>query len=221
MNNETFYDTLDTLLGIRGVGQTSIAANSVRWNNTAMLVVGNYTMKTAISHAHHIPSDRILTIADVGKLRGMRKPLVWDTTAVVQILQMASKTEAELRALKKEVAVNIIMKEKTAALTEAVDDLLDEDGYPTEYTLNKIRTWSPADGWNELMEFIKPMWTYMFETEYMSGGKTEYTLATGGWSGNEDIVSALHRNYMFWGLCWNESLRGGQYVFVVDNNYPT
>jgi hypothetical protein len=135
--------------------------------------------------------------------------------------------EEELQSLKKEFAVDIIMKEKALALAQEADeedaDLLDEQGYPTEYVLNTIRNWPYQDGWNELMEFVFDVWKYPthFDVRTVHGSATRYELTTGGWSGNEDIISAMQGNFLFWSLCWEESNRGGKYTFVVNRNYPT
>ena len=42
-------------------------------------------------------------------------------------------------------------------------------------------------------------------------------LATGGWSGNEAILSALGKNHMTWLLTWRLSSSGGIHIF----EYPT
>ena len=40
---------------------------------------------------------------------------------------------------------------------------------------------------------------------------------TGGWSGNEDVISALERNSLFFALYWKKSEVGGHYFFRI---YP-
>ena len=42
-----------------------------------------------------------------------------------------------------------------------------------------------------------------------------YHVSTGGWSGNEEILSSLQNNSMFWLMCWMQSKRGGHYQFKV------
>lgn len=39
------------------------------------------------------------------------------------------------------------------------------------------------------------------------------TFITGGWSPNEDVIEAMHRNTILWMLCWESSHRGGKFVF--------
>lgn len=37
--------------------------------------------------------------------------------------------------------------------------------------------------------------------------------STGGWSGNESIIGAMQKNRMVWNFLWEQSRRGGHYVF--------
>lgn len=43
----------------------------------------------------------------------------------------------------------------------------------------------------------------------------EFRFITGGWSGNEDILDALGKNFVFWSQCWKSSHRGGKFVFEL------
>lgn len=94
----------------------------------------------------------------------------------------------------------------------------DADGYPTEETLMAIRAW-PKD-WQALLEYVQEAWqyddriTYSESTEEFHPGFFWY-LSTGGWSGNEDIISALQANTLFWVSCWWSSRRGGHFEFIV------
>ena len=65
----------------------------------------------------------------------------------------------------------------------------------------------------ELLDFVEPLWNYpdRFVRHYHS-----MYLSTGGWSGNEDIVDALHHNFIFWSMYWYKSQRGGHYWFKTD-----
>ena len=90
-------------------------------------------------------------------------------------------------------------------------NMLDRDGYPTEEALNTIKTWNRGD--RQLFEYIQDLW-WPGEWGFTVDGD-EYRLATGGWSGNEDIIGAMQDNFMFWMRCWMESHRGGLYVFRV------
>jgi hypothetical protein len=98
--------------------------------------------------------------------------------------------------------------------------LVDDDGYPTEEMLDKIRNW--YYNFNELMQFIEPHWQYGDigywwgeELELFEGKVMQYKISTAGWSGNEDIIRALQENHIFWSLCWVQSKRGGHYIFEV------
>ena len=104
--------------------------------------------------------------------------------------------------------------------------MFDADGYPTDTFLDSIKAFdikSYADC-VKLFEIIKPFWKYAdvgYWTE--SNGRLEdsnkpgmtYAISTGGWSGNESIISALESNRVFYALCWYSSRRGGHYVFEV------
>lgn len=110
-------------------------------------------------------------------------------------------------------------------------EYLDEDGYPTEAALEKIEQWDYKDGWTELLEFVCSLWLYS-DFGYWDKEKNVttidlpnytvvadvYSMSTGGWSGNETIIGALRKNWMFWNFCWEQSKRGGHYIFHVKNN---
>ncbi|TNC79256.1 MAG: hypothetical protein C9356_20200 [Oleiphilus sp.] len=86
---------------------------------------------------------------------------------------------------------------------------LDDNGYPLESALEKIRVW-PVEDLKGLISYLESLW-------YQGWGFTHHgnrlLLATGGWSGNEDIVGALQGNHLFWSLCWVSSRRGGYFEF--------
>jgi hypothetical protein len=84
--------------------------------------------------------------------------------------------------------------------------------YPTEDELKKIEVW-PND-YPILMEFIHYRWEYANCGYWRKTGK-KYWLSTGGRPGNEDIIQAMEKNFMFWNLCWVQSRRGGHYIFEV------
>ena len=92
-------------------------------------------------------------------------------------------------------------------------EYLDGDGYPTEAAIEKIENWSWQD-WCGLMEFVEMLWYWPDDFQGSREART-YTLATGGWSGNEDLVGALQRNLAFWGACWLSSHRGGRHCFAI------
>lgn len=85
--------------------------------------------------------------------------------------------------------------------------------YPTEGELEKIETWQVDNlkAYHELMDFINSIW---WSPDFgWRRFENTYTLATGGWSGNEDIIGALRHNQIFWMMYWKSSERGGKYVF--------
>lgn len=98
----------------------------------------------------------------------------------------------------------------------------DKDGYPTEEELNQIRDWSIED-FSGMMRFIKELWAYTDwgwhesnEADWLRKERVNrvYRISTAGWSGNEDIISAMQENTMVWFLNWWQSRRGGHYVFI-------
>lgn len=98
----------------------------------------------------------------------------------------------------------------------------DEEGYPTEETLSKIKAWDFNDFFG-LVAFIKENWNYndaykeRFEFNELFD-RHEYILdiSTFGWSGNEDIIKALQENELIWLVSWYSSQRGGHYTFRIN-----
>jgi len=84
-------------------------------------------------------------------------------------------------------------------------------GYPAEECLGAIETWAfnerPLE---EFLTYIKAMWIYPDRWEQT---EEKLTLSTGGWSGNESLITAMENNRVFWMMCWEESRRGGHYIF--------
>ena len=92
------------------------------------------------------------------------------------------------------------------------DEMLDDDGYPTEEALKRIAEWPHTD-WSGLLEFTQPLWNY--PDRWWTVGDVLH-LSTGGWSGNEDIIRAMQKNRIFWSMCWLSSRRGGWYEFDLS-----
>lgn len=87
----------------------------------------------------------------------------------------------------------------------------DQRGYPTEEELETIRNWDHND-LTGMMEYIRDIWwssSWGFH-EHQEG---VYTLDTGGWSGNEEIIGAMRSNHVWWMMFWAEHRRGGHYTF--------
>lgn len=90
-----------------------------------------------------------------------------------------------------------------------------EGGYPTDAALERIRTW-PCEDWRGLLEHIRPYWED--DPGYGSWRRTRrrLRLATGGWSGNEDIIGALDRS-CFGIIAWESTHRGGLHVYDLEH----
>ena len=93
-------------------------------------------------------------------------------------------------------------------------ETMSTDPYPTDEELRTIIDWDWQRGWKPLMEYVKTLW---WAPGWGWGEKgNRYWLSTWGWSGNEDLIGALERNYMFWSLCWKASKTGGHYRFTLS-----
>lgn len=100
--------------------------------------------------------------------------------------------------------------------------------YPTEEELRAIEEWDfiANPGFSSYMQFIRSIWWSPKWSWHEEDDKDDlfdrsvyiYNISTGGWSGNEDIIEAMHKNFLFWSLCWVQSRRGGHYIFHVDNS---
>ena len=85
------------------------------------------------------------------------------------------------------------------------------DEYPREEELKTITEW-PSD-WPALMAYVKHLW---WAADWGWTQKEErYNISTGGWSGNESLISAMAQNFVFWAACWENHRRGGHYTFIV------
>lgn len=90
--------------------------------------------------------------------------------------------------------------------------------YPSESILDDIKAWSP-NGFKLQCEELKSLFFEYgrFSSEVISDeeGKKQIHvyIATGGWSGNEEIIGALQSNFLWWSMNWQSSMRGGAYTF--------
>lgn len=82
----------------------------------------------------------------------------------------------------------------------------DADGYPTNETENAISLWDDKDaaGW---IDYIREAWNHHYGRIWEEDGMVKF--ATGGWSGNESVITAMRENYVLWSLLWESSHRGG------------
>ena len=85
--------------------------------------------------------------------------------------------------------------------------------YPSEPELKHIREYQhELFDYVPLMEYIGAIWEYADMGYFQRRGRS-FHIHTGGWSGNEDIISAMRGNPIFWATCWHSSKRGGHYRF--------
>lgn len=91
-----------------------------------------------------------------------------------------------------------------------MEDSLDEDGYPTQETLDKISSWKVSE-FTSWIEFVKSLWHPLYGCVEMEKGTVR--LSTGGWSGNEDIIKAMQLNFM-WDFSWLSSYRGEDHILM-------
>jgi hypothetical protein len=92
---------------------------------------------------------------------------------------------------------------------------MDADGYPTDEELQRIRDWPFADI-DQVFAYVKSLWHWGVPPEWERDGVLY--LATGGWSGNEDIINAMMNNIAI-ASRWICSARGGAHEFELTNGY--
>ncbi|RPI55550.1 MAG: hypothetical protein EHM49_01770 [Deltaproteobacteria bacterium] len=101
---------------------------------------------------------------------------------------------------------------------------MNRDGYPTDDELERIEKWDCLEeSVMDLLDYIKSLWNWPDWGFVKRNGRTQgfrkkcikFELHTGGWSGNESIIYALQKNFMFWSFYWVTSHRGGHYYFEI------
>lgn len=98
----------------------------------------------------------------------------------------------------------------------------DQDGYPTDDEIEKIKKWNGIKDPFGLIDFLEHIWNWPdfgiekeeTKTEFFDRPCLKLILHTGGWSGNEEIIDALQNNF-FWPIFWVNSHRGGHYEFEI------
>lgn len=100
----------------------------------------------------------------------------------------------------------------------------DRDGYPTDEELDRIKSW-PIEGDHSLwFDFIRSCWWAAYWGWHEEDAVDDlfdkpvhrYSISTGGWSGNENIIDAMRGNEnMLWAFTWVQSRRGGHYIFQI------
>lgn len=90
--------------------------------------------------------------------------------------------------------------------------------YPDEQVLEHMRNYDLLRGdMGQFLELIRENW-WSADWGYKLTGKRvlRLELHTGGWSGNEEVISALQRNFIFWAMCWRKTEAGGHYYFRIE-----
>ncbi len=90
--------------------------------------------------------------------------------------------------------------------------------YPSEEDLYKIRHWDFKDvrGLFDFIEQNEGMHQYgSFTRTILPDGRERIRIATGGWSGNEDMMNMLEQNFIIFGSYWQLSARGGLEVYII------
>ncbi|QOT19622.1 hypothetical protein [Paenarthrobacter sp. YJN-5] len=95
------------------------------------------------------------------------------------------------------------------------DELIDDDGYPTDEALNHLRTFNGTA--EEMVAYVRSLMhngRSMLEDYTNDYGRPEkrLTLITGGWSGCESVIGTLSET-MFHLMFWESSHRGGKHTF--------
>jgi len=98
---------------------------------------------------------------------------------------------------------------------------MDADRHREAHHLDRIRSW-PDDDHVGLMEYVEPLWRsgewgWKLQRNPFTGRVVSrtYQISTGGFPGNEAIVSALEANRSFWEQCMASYHHGGLYEFNV------
>ena len=101
---------------------------------------------------------------------------------------------------------------------EASEELIDGDGYPTDQALDRIGTFTGSA--EEMADYVQSLMhnggskLEDFVDDVQRPGK-RLTLVTGGWSGCESVISALHGT-MFHLMFWESSFRGGKHTYTFS-----
>ena len=92
--------------------------------------------------------------------------------------------------------------------------------YPTEDEVLHVKNWvfTKENSYEKFMQFVKSIGQYWPHESFgwKQRGRT-YWVSTGGWSGNEEIIDAMQENFMFWAVCWEQSNKGGHFIFKLPN----
>lgn len=90
------------------------------------------------------------------------------------------------------------------------------EDYPTTKELAAIKSYDILQGIEGLLDLVEPHFAEYGNYEHNKG---TFILATGGWSGCEEVIGALLDNVVFWTTCWEQSKRGGWYKFRIPKEF--
>ena len=88
-------------------------------------------------------------------------------------------------------------------------------GYPTSEELQTLTLW-PASDFLGPLEYMLDRWRW---EDHISNTDDTYFVHTGGWSGHEEMLDALEKNFGWWKKHWYSIMRGGLYVFKKQANF--
>lgn len=104
----------------------------------------------------------------------------------------------------------------------AGDEWVDQDGYPTEAALDRLRSWPVSDKAG-CFTFLHAIW-WAADWGWSERQLARYRvlhISTGGWSGNESALTALEGNAGMWQATYVRHRRGGHYLFKVRHETNT
>ena len=92
--------------------------------------------------------------------------------------------------------------------------------YPTDEEVAQVKQWefTTPESFVEFMAFVKSIGNYWPTDSFgwQQDGR-KFSVSTGGWSGNEEILGAMQENWTFWAVCWKKHERGGHYEFELPD----
>ncbi|TXH10711.1 MAG: hypothetical protein E6R04_04430 [Spirochaetes bacterium] len=91
------------------------------------------------------------------------------------------------------------------------------DGYPTVEGIAAVQNFSGTP--HGFVELLREVWSHedLVSVHDTDGGVMEIRCVTVGWSGNEELISAIEES-MFGLRFWESSHRGGLHVYHVPNH---
>lgn len=98
------------------------------------------------------------------------------------------------------------------------DELIDDDGYPTDEAIDYLKAFQGTG--TEMVVYIRSLMNNGssvmedFVDDY-GRDRQRLILVTGGWSGCEQVISALQET-IFYAAGWESSFRGGKHTFTFS-----